>query len=103
MSPWFQANLFTLRHNSRTFLLHAEEGFQKNDMLQASEKAWGAVAHYAKAVARELGWPNRSHEGLKFNIRVLVAYTSNPSYYRRLFIVVEGLHSNFYEDGRPFR
>ena len=66
------------REISETFLQHAEQEFKKNDMLQASEKTWGAVAHYAKAVARERGWPNRSHEDLKFNIRVLVTYTNEP-------------------------
>ena len=47
----------TARHQeiSRTFLEHAEIEFGKGDLLQASEKAWGAVAHYVKSVAKERG------------------------------------------------
>ena len=41
---------------SERFLSHAEEEFEKGDLLQASEKAWGAVAHYVKSVAKAAGW-----------------------------------------------
>ena len=37
---------------SDVFLEHAEDEFEKGDLLQASEKTWGAVAHYVKSVAR---------------------------------------------------
>ena len=34
------------------------------DLLQASKKAWGAVAHYLKSVAKYRGWQNRTHRDL---------------------------------------
>ena len=36
--------------HSRRLLAHAEEWLEKGDRLQASEKAWGAVAHYFKVI-----------------------------------------------------
>ena len=45
----------TARHQeiSDQFLSDAEVEFQRGDLLQASEKAWGAVAHYIEAVAQQ--------------------------------------------------
>ena len=83
---------------SETFLENAEDEFGNGDLLQASEKAWGALAHYVKAIARELGWPNRSHQDIRDNIQVMVNYTEDPDHASRLFAVVENLHTNFYED-----
>ena len=83
---------------SETFLERAEDEFGNGDLLQASEKAWGAVAHHVKAIAREMGWPNRSHQDIRDNIQVMVRYTEDPDQTSRLFAVVENLHTNFYED-----
>ena len=43
------------RHHdiSAMFMEHAEDQFRQGDLLQASEKAWGAVAHCISAIARE--------------------------------------------------
>ena len=83
---------------SETFLEHAEDELGNGELLQASEKAWGAVAHYVKSIARDLGWPNRSHQDIRDNIQVMVRYTEDPDQTSRLFAVVENLHTNFYED-----
>ena len=40
------------REISAQFLDHAEDEFRKGDLLQASEKAWGAVSHHVNSVAR---------------------------------------------------
>ena len=90
----------TERHReiSQTMLAHAQEEFAKRDMLQASEKAWGAVAHCVKAIATERGWPNRSHPDVRRNARRLIDQTDNPGRYRRMFNLVERLHINFYEE-----
>ena len=37
--------------HSRRLIRHAEEMLDAGDRLQASEKAWGAVAHRLKVVA----------------------------------------------------
>ena len=41
------------REISAQFLNHVEDEFRKGDLLQASEKAWDAVAHYVNSVARQ--------------------------------------------------
>ncbi len=83
---------------SARFLKHAEEEFNKGDLLQASEKAWGSVAHYVKSIARQEGWPNRSHRDVGRNADRLIALTDDPLQNELLFKAVENLHVNFYED-----
>ena len=90
----------TARHQeiSARFLRHAQEEFDKGDLLQASEKSWGAVVHYVKSIARQEGWPNRSHGTWAGNADRLIALTDDPLQNELLFKAVENLHVNFYED-----
>ena len=82
---------------SDTFLEHAMHEFEKGDLLQASEKAWGAVAHYVKSIARERAWPNRSHADVNKNARRLIAETDDPKANETKLRAVNALHHNFYE------
>ncbi len=82
---------------SDTFLQHAVDEFENGDLLQASEEAWGAVAHYVKSIARERGWPNRSHADLNMNARRLIAETDDPKSNETKLRAVNALHHNFYE------
>ena len=83
---------------SLRFLAHADEQLQDGDLPQASEKAWGAAAHYLKAVAKRRGWRNESHRDLfSINSR-LIRETDDPERMALLFGNLNGLHSNFYED-----
>lgn len=90
----------TARHQevSARLLRHAEEEFSKGDLLQASEKAWGSVAHYVKSIARQEGWSNRSHRDVGRNADRLIALTDDPRRNELLFEAMEKLHVNFYED-----
>ena len=90
----------TARHQeiSKSFLEHAESEFEKGDLLEASEKAWGAVAHHVKSVARARGWPNRSHRDVVKNAERLIDSSNDPRQYVRMFAMVENLHVNFYEE-----
>ncbi len=83
---------------SQEFLDHAEEEYAKGDLLQACEKAWGAVAHYTKSVAIDHGWAHQSHYDIRRNARRMIALTDDPRHYSRLLTVVEHLHVNFYEE-----
>ena len=83
---------------STRFLKHAEEEFNRGDLLQASEKPWGAVVHYVKSIARQEGWPNRSHRHVGKNADRLIALTDDPLRNELLFKALENLHVNFYED-----
>ena len=83
---------------SDDFLEHAEEEFAKGDYLQASEKAWGAVAHYVKSIAQERGWKeNYSHQHVQENARILINSTGRADLHW-MFTTTESLHVNFYED-----
>ena len=82
---------------SQRFLDHAEAEFQKGDMLQASEKAWGAVAHYVKSVARTNDWPALSHGEISFSAGKLLDLTPDPKGNRRKFTVIDFLRVNYFE------
>ena len=83
---------------STQFLDHAEDEFRKGDLLQASEKAWGAVSHYVNSVARQRGWPLGSHRQLIQNVNELINQDpNNASERRRLLRSIEALHANFYQ------
>ena len=90
----------TERHEeiSDRFLDHAEAEFERGDMLQASEKAWGATAHYVKPVAKARGWPDGSHRDIWDNARRLLDLTPDPDGNRDKFALINVLHVNFYEE-----
>ena len=76
---------------------HAEERLQADDLVQASEKGWGAVAHYLKAVAKQRGWRNESHRDFFTIENRLARETDNPDRLHALFLSARSLHQNFYE------
>ena len=82
---------------SRRMLAHADDFLQAGDLVQASEKGWGAAAHYLKAVAKQRGWTNRSHRDF-FTIKDRLANETDASErINALFGILRGLHQNFYE------
>ena len=86
------------REISTQFLDHAEDEFRKGDLLQASEKAWGAVSHYVNSVARQRNWPLGSHRRLIENANELINRDpDNANARRRLLRSMEALHANFYQ------
>lgn len=85
------------REISAQFLDHAEDEFRKGDLLQASEKAWGAVSHYVNSIARQRNWPLGSHGRLIQNANTLISRDpATAEHRRRLLRSVEALHANFY-------
>ena len=86
------------RDISAQFLDHAEDEFRKGDLLQASEKAWGAVSHYVNSIARQRSWPLGSHRQLIDNANYLINRDpANASERRRLLRSISALHANFYQ------
>ena len=67
-----------------------------NDLLQASEKGWGAAAQAVKSVAETRGWPHNGHRQLFETIGCLVAETGDDDI-RTAFGLAGALHTNFYE------
>ncbi|KUO82369.1 MAG: hypothetical protein AT718_04660 [Vulcanisaeta sp. JCHS_4] len=81
-------------------LMEAEEFLRKGDLVQASEKAWGAAAQIVKAVAAREGKELRSHAEL-WRFVDEVARRLNDVELRRLWRTANALHQNFYENWMP--
>ena len=90
----------TERHGqiSAQFLEQAEAELRNGDLLQASEKAWGAVTHYVNSLAREYGWPMGGHNDVRANARKVMRLTDDPEQSHVRFTLAEGLHGNFYHE-----
>ena len=87
------------REISAQFMDHAEDEFRKGDLLQASEKAWGAVAHFVHSVALHRGWEVGSHARLRRNVNRLIGQDpAQANHRRRLFRSLEAIHANFYQE-----
>ena len=83
---------------SSEFLNAAEDELRKGEILQAGEKAWGAVSHRVNSIALKRGWPIGSHKRLIENVnQVLSTDPARAVDRRRLFRSVEALHANFYQ------
>ena len=88
------------RVHSRRLLQHAEEQLDNGDRLQASEKAWGAVAHRFNAIAEQRGWQYRTHRQIYDVAANLAAEAHRPGIESKLAIATQ-LHQNFYDDQMP--
>ncbi|MDE0642756.1 MAG: PaREP1 family protein [bacterium] len=85
---------------SRGFLIKARRHLAEGDLLQASEKGWGAAAQMVKSVAEARGWPHDAHHHLWGTINRLAKETGDTDI-RALFTLASALHTNFYEDWMP--
>ena len=81
---------------SRRFIIQADAELAAGDLLQASEKGWGAAAHAIKAVAQERGWRHDSHSRLFGIVNRLAAITGIYEI-PDLFQTASQTHKNFYE------
>ncbi len=81
---------------SRKFLAQAEASLALDDLLQASEKGWGAAAEMVKGIAHARGWPHNGHREL-FRIIDRLAEESGDEQLLTFFSTASALHVNFYE------
>ena len=86
----------TYHERSRHYLEKAWEELRDGDLLQASEKGWGAAAQIIKALADERGINHRHHAVLQQIVELLVQETGDTEF-DTLFDSAQGLHRNFYE------
>ena len=86
--------------HSERLMEHAERQLAVGDRLQASEKAWGAVAHRLKVIADQRGWEHDKHQHVYGVVRHLTRELDDPDLMKN-FIVAEGLHKNYYVDLKP--
>ncbi len=85
---------------SRDFMARAEDYLRQGDLVQASEKSWGAAACALKSIAEQRGWQHQSHS-LLFDISGQVAEELDRSDLRDMFAVAKTMHQNFYENWEP--
>lgn len=83
------------RRQAQVFLAESREYLADGDLRQASEKAWGAAAHMAKAAAAANGWRYETHAD--FN-RVMNSARNARGDDRlwTLRAVANDLHGNYY-------
>jgi uncharacterized protein (UPF0332 family) len=82
---------------SRELFAKAEEALAQGDLLQASEKGWGAAAHLVKGVAQRKGWSHDGHRQLYHAVNRL-AHETGDRQILVFFNSASALHSNFYEN-----
>ena len=81
---------------SRHLLRQAQGELDKGDILQASDKVWGATAHAIKAVCQRMGWNHHAHNHLSAAANY-VASGLNRDDLMEAFGFLEAMHTNFYE------
>ena len=73
--------------HSRRLFRHAQEQLEKGDRLQASEKAWGAVAHRVKLIADRMGWTYDTHTDFHSLKNRIAKLRDDPVVTRRLLSI----------------
>ena len=79
------------------FLVKSDAYFADGDVLQGSEKLWGAAAHALTAVAQQRGWRYGNHVA----IRQAALRLADEMEDERISLglgVAEKFHANFYHD-----
>ena len=71
--------------------------FAKGDVLQASEKLWGATSHAIKAVADQRGWDHGKNSHRRLVVRRL-AEEYEEFWLRAGYAAAEQFHANFYNN-----
>ena len=90
---------------ARQFLLDADREFEEGDILQASEKLWGAASHVVLAEMRRRSITPSGHKVTVDAVELIGEDYEDPSL-RPLFTSAEMLHANFYHgflDAERFR
>ncbi len=85
---------------SEKYLDDARELLKKGDLVQASEKFWGATALTIKMVAAKRGLKLEEHGSLWAFVNVL-SIKSGDRDIIRFFNTANALHRNFYEHEMP--
>ena len=79
------------------FIARAEEYLRQGDLVQASEKSWGAAACALKSIAEQRGWQHQSHSLLYDISNQVVEELGRPDL-RDMFQSAKSMHQNFYEN-----
>ena len=82
---------------SESYLTEARKMLQAGDLVQASEKLWGASALAVKAIAAKRGLKLEQHGSL-WNFVSTLSTERRDEDISLYFSVANSLHRNFYED-----
>lgn len=81
---------------SQRLLRQAQEELDAEDLIQASEKAWGAAALAIKAVAEKWGWYHQGHYRLNAVVD-FIAFEYGRQDLANLYLSPTLTHINYYE------
>ena len=82
---------------AQEFLVKSDGYFAGGDVLQGSEKLWGAAAHAVMAVAQQRGWKYGNH----YTLRETALRLADELEDERISLglgVAEKFHANFYHE-----
>ena len=90
------------RETSLRLIRQAEAEFEKGDLLQASEKAWGAVSQCLKSLGTPCEvYSIRDHRELRLGRLPPGNRDGRRLRIGELFSIAESIHANFYEAWMP--
>ena len=89
--------MLTTEHieTAQKFLEDADREFDAGDILQASEKLWGAASHVVIAEMKRRGMRANSHRAMVQAVD-LFAEEQNDRSLRDMFVAARFFHQNFY-------
>ena len=98
-APDFHINSDVLRNAAiaRRFLDDADREFAAGDLLQSSEKLWGAACHALKALCRQRGWAHAKYAQRRHAAQRLSDEQGDPAIFAN-FKIAQSCHANFYND-----
>ena len=82
---------------AREFMERSDRYFSESDVLQGSEKMWGAAAHALMAVAQQRGWKYGNHYALR-QVALRLADELDDERISLGLGVAEKFHANFYHE-----
>src|SRR5438309_2804695 len=82
---------------AKDLIAKASRYLESGDLVQASEKAWGAAAQAVKAVAEARGWEHNGHRQL-FQVVARIVDETSDNQIRAQSLAASALHTNFYEN-----
>ncbi len=82
---------------AQDFLVKSDGYFAEGDVLQGSEKLWGAASHAVMALAQQRGWQYGNHYALR-QVALRLADELEDERISLGLGVAEKFHANFYHD-----
>ena len=82
---------------ARQLLDQADHEMMAGDLLQSSEKLWGATSHALKALCESRGWRHSKYAQREHAVKRLAVERDRPAILDA-FRIAEACHANFYND-----